>query len=100
MVKHIILWKLKKDLTEDEQIKIKNDIKTNLEALVDKIDGLEKMEIRIEKLPSSSADIMMDSEFESNEALEAYQNNPEHVFVADNFVRPNVAHRFSMDYEV
>ncbi|MBQ9744256.1 MAG: Dabb family protein [Clostridia bacterium] len=98
MVKHMIVWKL------DDRIENKNEkaleIKTALEGLTGKIDGLLKMEIIIDKLPSSSGDIMMDSEFESNEALMAYQKHPLHVEIANGIVRPSVSQRLSLDYEV
>lgn len=99
MVKHIILWKLKEELSADEALKVKADIKRELEALVGKVPGLIKMYIRTEGLESSAADIMMDSELVDEEALKAYQKHPEHVKAADTFVRPNVAVRLSMDYE-
>ena len=98
MVKHIILWKLKETLTEEEKVQAKKDIKENLEALEGQIDGLLKMIIRIEYLPSSSADIMMDSEFENEDALKAYQTHPKHQHVANTYVRPNVETRLSMDF--
>jgi len=56
------------------------------------------MNIRIEYLPSSSADIMMDSEFENEYALKAYQTHPKHQHVANTYVRPNVETRLSMDF--
>lgn len=98
MVKHIILWKLKETLTEEQKVHAKKDIKKNLEALEGQIDGLLKMNIRIEYLSSSSADIMMDSEFENEDALKAYQTNPKHQHVANTYVRPNVETRLSMDF--
>lgn len=98
MLKHIILWKLKENLSEEEKTKIKADIKANLEGLVGQIDGLVSMNIRVDYLDSSSADIMMDSTFESEEALKNYQKHPKHVHVADTYVRPNVEVRLSMDY--
>ena len=98
IVKHIILWKLKETLTEEEKVQAKKDIKENLEALEGQIDGLLKMNIRIEYLPSSSADIMMDSEFENEDALKAYQTHPKHQHVANTYVRPNVETRLSMDF--
>ena len=58
------------------------------------------MEIIIDKLPSSSGDIMMDSEFESNDSLVAYQQHPLHVEIANGIVRPSVSARLSLDYEV
>lgn len=98
MVKHIILWKLKETLSEEEKVSIKSAIKTNLEGLTGQIDGLLGMQIRTDYLGSSSADIMMDSTFASEEALKNYQKHPKHVHVADTYVRPNVAVRLSMDY--
>ncbi|MBE5958081.1 MAG: Dabb family protein [Lachnospiraceae bacterium] len=99
MVKHYIIWKMNEGLTEEQKAKAKLDIKTALEGLVGKIDGLEKMEIKTECFEASAGDIMMDSEFSSKEALEAYQVNPLHVDVATNIVRPNVEIRLSFDYE-
>ena len=98
MVKHMIIWKMKSDLENKEESAKK--IKTELEALCGKIDGLLKMEIIIEKLDSSSGDIMMDSEFTDNDALKAYQVHPLHQAVANNIVRPCVDVRLAFDYEV
>ena len=98
MVKHMIVWKLKDDIENKEAAAL--NIKSALEGLVGKIDGLTKMEIIIDKLPSSSGDIMMDSEFESNDALVAYQQHPLHVEIANGIVRPSVSARLSLDYEV
>ncbi|MBQ2736379.1 MAG: Dabb family protein [Clostridia bacterium] len=98
MVKHMIVWKLKDDIENKEATAL--NIKSALEGLVGKIDGLTKMEIIIDKLPSSSGDIMMDSEFESNDALVAYQQHPLHVEIANGIVRPSVSARLSLDYEV
>lgn len=98
MVKHMIVWKLKDDIENKKATAL--NIKSALEGLVGKIDGLTKMEIIIDKLPSSSGDIMMDSEFESNDALVAYQQHPLHVEIANGIVRPSVSARLSLDYEV
>ena len=94
----MIVWKLKDDIENKEATAL--NIKSALEGLVGKIDGLTKMEIIIDKLPSSSGDIMMDSEFESNDALIAYQQHPLHVEIANGIVRPSVSARLSLDYEV
>lgn len=96
MVKHIILWKLKNEHNNDN---IKNDIKRQLEALNGKIDGLIKLEIQTSSLPSSNADVMLYSEFENEAALKGYAIHPDHVFVADNYVRPFVETRLCLDFE-
>ena len=99
MVKHYIIWKMNESLKAEEKAEAKQKIKEALEGLVGKIDGLLKMEIKTECFEASAGDIMMDSEFVSKEALEAYQVNPLHVDVATNVVRPNVEIRLSFDFE-
>lgn len=98
MVKHMIIWKIKDECENIEEVK--KSVKVNLEALEGKIDGLIKMHIITDGLPSSSGDLMMDSLFENEEALKAYQKHPSHRHVANTFVRPNMCQRLSMDYEV
>lgn len=96
MVKHIILWKLKE---ENNTAEIKNGIKQNLEGLFGKIDGLIEIKVQTECLESSNVDVMLYSVFESEEALKNYAVHPEHVKVADTFVRPYTAIRSCIDYE-
>lgn len=97
MVKHVIIWKLKEELTGKREIMQK--IKENLEGLTGKIDGLEKMCILTDKLDSSSGDLMMDSLFTNEEALKAYQKHPLHQDIANTLVRPNAEIRLSFDFE-
>ncbi|MBR2043475.1 MAG: Dabb family protein [Clostridia bacterium] len=99
MVKHIILWTLK-EYSENEKAEIKKGIKDGLEGLSGKIDGLIDIKVYTEGLPSSNADLMLDSTFESVEALKGYAVHPEHVFVADTFVRPFTATRSCLDFEI
>ena len=96
MVKHIILWKLKEEYNND---KIKSDMKAALENLVGVVPGLLEMKIYTEKLPSSSADVMLYSVLESPEALSVYAKHPEHVKAADTKVRPFVETRLALDFE-
>ena len=96
MIKHMIIWKLKDGLENPEAKK--QEIKKALEGLVGKIDGLVEMTIHINGMECSSGDLMMDSTFESAEALALYQNHPEHVAVAGGIVRPCVEQRLSFDF--
>ena len=100
MVKHVILWTLKNEYTEEQLTEIKAGIKEGLEGLAGKIPGLTKIHVVTEGLPSSNVDVMLDSTFESAEALKNYATHPEHVAVADGKVRPFTASRSCMDYEV
>ena len=98
MVKHIILWKLKETLTEEEKERVKAGIKEGLEGLKGKIPGLLDIKVQANGLPSSNADMMLDSSFESEEALKGYSVHPVHVEVADTKVRPYTEIRLCLDY--
>ena len=98
MVKHIILWQLKDELTAEEKEKIKSGIKTGLEGLKGKIPGLIDVHVQIERLASSNADVMLDTTFVSADALKNYSVHPEHVNVANTTVRPYTKTRVCMDY--
>lgn len=100
MVKHIILWNLDEKLSSFEKEKIKKDIKTNLEGLMGKIPGLLDIKVNICGLSSSTADLMLDSSFENEEALKNYSKHPAHTAVADTYVRPYTVLRSCLDYEV
>lgn len=99
MVKHIILWKLKESLSPDEKISVKRGIKENLESLAGKVPGLVEIAVRTDPLASSNADVMLDCTLENEAALTGYQTHPEHIQVADTFVRPYTEVRMCMDYE-
>lgn len=99
MVKHVILWQLKDELTAAEKESVKLDAKKNLEALYGKIDGLKYIKVNINGLETSNADMMLDSGFDSFDALKAYAVHPEHVKVADTFVRPFTKSRACLDFE-
>ena len=97
MVKHIILWKLKESLSEEEKAAARAEAKRRLENLNGKIDGMISLKVVTDRLPSSNADMMLDSEFETVEALAGYQTNPLHVEAAT-YVRSVVEARLCLDF--
>lgn len=100
MVKHVILWTLKDEFSQEEKLSIKAGIKEGLEGLKDKIPGLIDIKVYTDGLASSNADLMLDSSFESEDALKGYATHPEHVAVANGKVRPYTASRTCLDFEV
>ncbi len=100
MVKHVILWTLKDELSETKKEEVKKGIKEGLEGLKGVIPGLRDIVVNINGLPSSNVDLMLDSTFDDEEALKAYAVNPAHVAVADGKVRPYTKTRGCLDFKI
>ncbi len=100
MVKHVILWQLKDELSDVEKQSVKIGIKEGLEGLKGQIEGLVEIQVNMNGLASSNADVMLDSTFVDEAALKAYAVHPAHVAVADGKVRPYTKTRMCLDYEV
>lgn len=101
MVKHIILWKLRSELSETEKREKALAIKQGLESLKGQVPGLIDIHVQIDgRLETSNADIMLDSTLESFDALKGYAVHPAHLAVANGVVRPNTELRTCLDYEL
>ena len=101
MVKHIILWKLRSEMSASEKQEAAKAIKEGLESLQGQVPGLVDIHVQIDgRLESSNADIMLDSTLESEEALKGYAVHPAHVAVANGVVRPNTEIRTCLDFEI
>ena len=101
MVKHIILWKLSDELSDSQKAEVKKEMKESLEGLVGKVPGLIELTVNIDRhLPSSTADVMLDSTLASAEALAEYAVHPAHVEVANTKVRPYTVQRSCLDFEI
>ncbi len=97
MVRHIILWKLKESMTDEEKSAARAEAKRRLEALNGQIEGLISLTVITDRLPSSNADMMLDSSFTDAEALAGYQVNPKHLEAAG-YVRSVVESRLCLDF--
>lgn len=101
MIKHIILWKLRSEMSSSEKQEAAKAIKSGLESLQGQVPGLVDIHVQIDGiLDSSNADIMLDSTLLSEEALKGYAVHPAHVAVANGVVRPNTELRTCLDYEI
>ena len=99
MVKHIILWQLKDELSDAEKQAAKQGIKEGLEGLAGKVPGLISIKVNINGLASSNADVMLDSTLADEASLKGYAVHPEHVAVAENKVKPFTKTRTCLDFE-
>ena len=98
MIKHVILWKLKESVSDKASVKV--GIKAGLEGLKGVVPGLVDIAVVMDGLAKSTADLMLDSTFESEEALKGYAVHPAHVAVAAGKVRPFVETRLCLNYAV
>ena len=97
MIKHIIIWDLKQELSSEEKIEAAAKIKHDLEMLVDKIDGIKELKVITELLSSSNGSIMLDSTFDDENALDEYAVHPEHLKVKE-YISTVVCSRKCADY--
>lgn len=100
MVKHMIIWTLKDELSGAEKEKVKAEIKEGLEGLKGVIPEIQEITVQTKGLETSNADLMLDSTFADAAALAVYSSHPAHVAVANEKVRPYAKLRCCLDYEV
>lgn len=100
MIKHVILWNLRDELSSEEKENIKLGIKEGLESLQGNIEGLVDIRVNIKGLASSTSDLMLDSTFENEDALKFYASHPLHQEVANSKVRPFTKLRSCLDFEI
>ena len=93
MVKHIVLYTLAEGVDKETAVEL---IASLLEPLVGKIDGLNWMEINAAY--QGGMDYALYSEFDSPEALAAYQVHPLHLAAKEKF-HHLIAQRCCADYE-
>ena len=92
MVHHIVMWKFKPEIEEERKA-------ANLSSLIGKVPGLLSVSFVSEPFASSTHDMALVTTFEKAEDIKAYSAHPEHVKVADTYVRPFVTERACLDYQ-
>ena len=100
MVRHIVFWRLRDDVTGQARTDVLKKIKDGFEAMQGKVPGLLRIEIGIPfSEGAESADFALYSEFESREALQSYSTHPLHQAMVT-IVRQVRVERRVADYEV
>jgi len=98
MIKHIVMWRLKHEAAGATKQENAMRLKESLESLKDKIESLKAVEVGINYNPSPAAfDVVLYSEFDDEEGLNAYQNHEEHLKIVD-FVGEIRTDRAVVDY--
>jgi len=92
------MWNYADGFSAEENAQNAQQMKALLEELPGLINGIVELKVEVEPIPSSNRDIMLDSIFESEDALAAYIVHPEHKRVGK-FVRAVTKDRACMDYK-
>jgi Stress responsive A/B Barrel Domain len=99
MVKHLVMWRLRDRVRAANGLENEVLIKRAVDAMRSGIEGLRALEIGINKgAASDSADLALYSEFESWEALQAYELHPLHEDLKK-LIGPLRTERRVVDYE-
>lgn len=95
MIKHIVMWKFKDGIADGDKL----EMKRRLESLKGMVPSLVDIEIGMNVAEGDAAkDMVLYSEFNSLDDLQAYAIHPEHLKVVE-FVKPLVCERAIVDYE-
>ena len=96
MIKHIVMWKFKDEIAEADKL----EMKRQLESLKGVVPSLADIEIGLNVADCPPAmDMVLSSEFQTQEGLNAYVAHPEHQKVVE-FVKTLICDRAVVDYEV
>lgn len=99
MVKHIVMFKLIDFPTNAEKQEKMLEIKTRLEALIDKIDVLRYIHVGFNINPAETWDLILTTELDTLEDVAVYANHPEHVAISKELIGPVKADRACVDFE-
>lgn len=98
MVRHIVCWKLKESAEGHTKAENAGLIKEKLEALVGVIDEIKELRVGINE-NGGEYDVLLETTFESMDALKAYDAHEAHQAVRE-FVRSVVESRVAVDYTI
>lgn len=99
MVRHIVIFRLKKELPADEKLRVMQAFKTGIEALPAVIDCIKQVEVGLNVNADEDCDICLNGLFATLGDVRAYSAHPAHRAVAG-ALTPHVAARSCVDYEV
>ena len=99
VIKHIVMWNVRGD-TPEEKSEAASFLKSRFEELHGRIPGMKRLEIGIDTSGVDYAcDVVLYSEFDTQEALDAYASHPEHLRVRSEVGNLRIA-RHQVDYPV
>ena len=99
MVKHIVLFKLKENLSTEEKQAVIDKFKAAIEALPPVIPSIRKIFVGQNINADEKWDICLESEFDTLEDVKFYATHPDHV-AAGKILAETKESRACVDYEL
>ena len=99
MVKHIVLFKLNSNLTEETKKEVAANFKKAIEALPKEIDFIRQIYVGININKDEQWDICLESTFDSIDDIKAYSGHPAHIAAAQT-IKDYKADRACADFEI
>jgi heme-degrading monooxygenase HmoA len=97
MIKHIVMWNVRGE-TPAQRLEAAQFVKSRFESLAGCIPGLRRLEVGLDSSRVDYAcDVVLYTEFDSQEALDDYATHPEHLRVREELGSIRVA-RHQVDY--
>lgn len=98
MVRHIVLFQLKKDLPAEVRTGLMESFKHGIESLVGQIEEIRRIEVGFNCNQDEAWDICLLGDFDDLEAVRTYSADPRHQGVAG-ALKPYLAGRSCVDYQ-
>lgn len=99
MIRHIVMWRVKGD-TPAARAEAALQVKAAFESLRGQVPGLKRLEVGLDSSRVDYAcDAVLVTEFESQQALDAYAEHPEHLRVRNELAGFRTS-RHQVDYLV
>ncbi len=96
-LRHVVTWKVTGDTDEEREV-VKAQIRDRLLALPPQIDLIRRFEVTLTNAgPADDFDVLLDSEFDDEDALRRYNEHPVHQEVVA-FVRSHTVGRAAVDH--
>jgi len=100
LIRHIVMWKLKAHAEGADRAANAARMKTLLDSCAQLVAGIHRWEVALARPGlEATCDVVLVSEFESQAALDAYQNHPQHLAMKP-FIAAVREARHCMDYEI
>ena len=100
MVRHVVWWEMKPEANGKSGLENAEIIKMALQGLLGQIPSLRTLEVSTEFVPGTteSVNLILSSTHDDAAGLKAYAEDPRHVRIAVELVKPAVSSRRAIDY--